>query len=188
MNFLIEPQAAIQLRKGIRDLLDNEELKSFALTFGNEKTRSSLTIFKPETLKLQKQTFPNYILKLTKMKDDQEQKMFHLLQKSSAVFKNTDNEELDDEMEVDLELLIEFCNQVVASAFCVAYHGARRNGQASTGSGYGGGNSKPARRQVQEDGDDEGDDAAPARAAGKPAGKPTAPARRSSLKDEFNEE
>jgi hypothetical protein len=190
MNFLIEPQAAIQLRNGIRMLQEQDELKSFGLQFGSEKTRSTLTIFKPETLKLQKVTFPNYILKLTKMKDDAEEKLFHVLQTSTSLFKNTENEEMEDTIEVDLELLVEFANAVIQNGFCGAYHGARRNGMSAP-SGGGGGYNKTRRRTVEEDeGDDGGEEAAPARTSARTSSSPAAktPARRSSLKDEFAEE
>jgi hypothetical protein len=186
MNFLIDAQTALRLKRGITSLRDNDELKNFAMSFGGEKNRRTLALFKPKTLKLQGTNYDNYILRLTQTKDDGEEKMFHLLQRTSDKYKNIANEELDDEVEIDLELLLAFCDETVKVAFGGAYHGARRNGG---GAAPAGGGSRPAarRRNVEED-DDEGGGGG-GDSDDKPAAKPAAKAgRRSNLSDEFKDE
>jgi hypothetical protein len=187
MNFLVDAQTALRLKRGVIALRDNDELKNFVMTFGGEKNRRTLSLFKPKTLKLQGNNHDNYILKLTQTKDDGEEKMYHLLQRSTDKYKNVSNEEFDDEVEIDLELLVAFCEEVVKVAFGTAYHGVRRGG----GSAPAGGGSRPAarRRNVEEDDDgesssgggDSDDDAKPSKPAAKTG-------RRSSLSDEFKDE
>jgi len=189
MNFSIDSQAAIGLRRGIESLMENEELTQFIMTFGNEKTRRTLTLFKPNAVKLAGKNYDNYILKLTQTKDDGEEKMYHIMQRTTNEFKNTSKEVMADELEIDLLLLIEFCARVLDNAFCVAYHGSKRNSSFTPS----GGSPKRAHRAVQEDG--EGDEGGGEKGGEEEEGqtstakKPAAgkAGRRTSISDEFKE-
>ncbi len=186
MNFSIDAQGAIRLKAGVQNLLDNDELKMITIVFGNEKNGRTLSLYKPGTLKLSGKNYDNYVLRLTTKKDDEEEKMYHLMQRGSVAYKSTDNQESDDEMEVDLLLLIEFCNQLIANAFSTAYHGARRaGGSAPSGQRSGG---KSRRNVEEEDGDGDSEEEGDSKPAGKPGSSGKKPAAKKNLNDEFADE
>jgi hypothetical protein len=181
MNFMIDTQAALMGRKGVQALLDDEDgtLKSFAMKFGNEKSPRTFTIFKPGAVKLAGKFFEEYILKLTQTKDDGEQKMYHIMQRSTSEFKTAENEVIEDTQEIDMLLLIEFFNAVIDNAFGVAAHGAKRNGGG--GGSFQSAGKKPARRAIEEDGEEGGGEESSGTGGRKPAAKKT------NLSDEFQE-
>jgi hypothetical protein len=180
MNFMIDAQAALLGRKGVQDLLADEDgaLKSFTMKFGNEKSPRTFTIFKPNAIKLGGNFFGEFVLKLTQTKDDGEQKMFHIMQRATSEFKTADNDVIEDTQEIDMLLLVEFFNAVIDNAFGVSAHGAKRNGGG--GSSYQSAGKKPARRAIEEDSEEGGEES-----SGKPSGK--AGAKKTNLSDEFQE-
>lgn len=182
MNFLIDAQAAIQLRSGLNQLMENiDDMKSMTISFGNEKTRRTISVFAPNTLKLAGKSHDNFLLRLTHMKDDSEEKKYHLMQRASVDYKNRQNESLTDPLEVDMLLLVEFCNVVIENAFNGAYHGAKRNSQFAP-SGGGRSSAPKSRREVEE----ESDDADEAPAASKATGGKNV--RKTSMTDEFKDD
>ena len=184
VNFALDAQGALAIRQAIQQYMESgDDVKMMSVTFGGDKNQRTLAIFKPGTLKLSGKTYDNHVLRVTIKKDDEEEKLYHILQRNTINFKSADNEELEDELETDLQLLVEFCNQTIANGFNAAYHGAKRAG----GGSYSGGSSgKKTRRNVEEeDGDgDSDDDEGSSGSSKKPAGKSP---KRANLNDEFDE-
>jgi hypothetical protein len=182
VNFAIDAQGALTIRQAIQNYMSSDEdTKMMSVTFGGGKNSRTLAIFKPGTLKLSGKTYENHVLRVTIKKDDDEEKLYHILQRNNITYKTTSNEEIEEEFETDLQLLIEFCTQAITNGFNIVYHGAKRAGSSS----FGGSSSKGqrSRRNVEEeDGDDDGGSSS--NGGKKPAGKP---AKRADLNDEFDE-
>ena len=187
MNFSVDAQGAVQIRSALNTLMDNEELKMTTVTFGGGKQSRTISFFKPGTLKLSGKTYDNYVMRVTTKRDDEEEKMYHIMQNSTIGYKTTDNEETEDTIETDLILLLEFCQQVIVNGFSGAYHGARRAGGSAPSGDRG---SKRQHRRVEEE-DGEGgeggdDDDGGSRKSGGGAKKPAA--KKAKLDDEFGDE
>lgn len=184
VNFAIDAQGAVAIRRAVQSYMESDDdVKMMSVTFGGGKNSRTLAIFKPGTLKLSGKTYDNHILRVTLKRDDEEEKVYHILQRNTVTFKTVDNQEVEDELETDLQLLVEFCNQTITNGFNVAYHGAKR---AGGGTASGGSAGKRKHRSVEEegDGDDDGDSGERS-GGGKKTGKP---AKRADLNDEFNED
>lgn len=183
VNFAIDAQGALAIRQAVQNYMaSDDDTKMMSVTFGGGKNSRTLAIFKPGTLKLSGKTYDNHVLRVTITKDDEEEKLYHILQRNSITYKTTSNEEIEEEFETDLQLLVEFCNQTIANGFNTAYHGAKRAGGSSSGGSSNKG--QRSRRNVEEeDGDDDGDSGSSG-GGKKPAGKP---AKRADLNDEFDE-
>ena len=155
LNFAIDAQSAYMLLEGIRTLDETEELKQFTMAFGSDKYKRQLTIFKPGTLKLKKIAHDNYIIRVSSFKDEEEQKMYHILQKSSVSYKTFDGEDEEVDLEVDLNLMKEFAREAIRNAFGNTCHQAKRAGGAVQSSGR---SARRSQNVEEEDVDDEGGD------------------------------
>lgn len=181
MNFSIDAQAAVQLRQVLTLVQDPDfECENVSLKFGSEGNARSLTIFRPNTIRLNKTQFETYVMRLTTTKDDAEEKRYHLLQRNTIHTKTSEGDE-EFEIETDLLLLAEFCTQTIDCAFGTAYHGARRAGGSAPAGGHKGSRS----RVVEEDGNGDGDDVANTPA--KPAAGKGKPAARKNLSEEMDD-
>ena len=178
LNFAMDAQGAIQLRSAITNLMENEELKMASITFGGGKNSRTIAIFKPNTLKLSGKHYDNYILRLTTKKDDEEEKMYHVMQHGDVNYKTTDNEESAETLDIDMLLMLEFCSQLINNSFNVAYHGAKRAGgsPASSGGARRGGSRRSVEEEDGNDGDGGSDD---------DGGKKAPPKKKAKLDDEF---
>ena len=158
MNFSIDAQAAVTLRHGIRTLLDDEDegVSCFHLRFGGDKNQRTLSIYRPNTLKLGGKTQPNFLLRVSTKKDDTEEKMYHLLQRNVVVFKTSDGE-VEEEVETDLILLLEFAEQVIANSLGVYKHGARQAGGGAPAQQRSAGKKRSVVEEEDGDGDSSGD-------------------------------
>jgi hypothetical protein len=158
LNFSVDAQAAVRIKRGIQALLndaeqDEPEITNVCLRFGNDKQARSLTIFRPNGVKLSGQNFDNYLLRLTTTKDGSEEKMYHVLQNSVVAYK-VGKEEVEEVVETDLMLLLEFCDRVIDNSFMVMRHGAKLAGGVRAG---GSGGSKGAGRRAVEEEDGDGE-------------------------------
>ena len=164
MNFSMDAHGAIQLKSAIENLMENEELKMATISFGIGKNSRSISVFKPNTLKLSGKHHDNYILRFTIKKDDEEEKMYHIMGHANVTYKTMSNEETDDTLDVDMMLLMNFCDQLIQNSFSVSYHGARRAGSSGQASGERSGG-RTRRAVEEEDGAEEDSAAKPARKA-----------------------
>lgn len=159
LNFLVDPQGAIRIRSAVKNIL-NADVKSVTVEFSPQmKSNRTLTIFKPGCIKLGGKNYENYILRLTTKKDDEEEKMYHIMQHDVVQYKLEDNTSEEETIEVDMLLLLEFCNTLIENSFNISMHGAvRASGrkQADSTSRH------RSSKVVEEESDDgEGDDDAP---------------------------
>lgn len=161
VNFTIDASGARLILEGIGTLREVEGLKSFSLTFGNDKNKRTLAICAPNTLKLGGKNYDNYVLRITIMKDGSEEKIYHILQRANIEYKDSSNENSVDEIEVDLFLLEEFAKEVIRNALSMATHGARRAGSSSQQTPNRGRSSRQIEEEDADDEDSDDEDKAP---------------------------
>ena len=157
LNFSIDANAAISLKRSIESFMESPDHKSITLNLGADKTARSLTIYAPNKIKLSKKTYENYVMRLVTHKDGEEEKFYHLMNNTEVVF-DDGNEESSIVIESDMELLIAFLDAVIENSLSVGYHAIRRanlmGGTATAATK----SNRPSRRVISEGDDDDDDD------------------------------
>lgn len=197
LNFSLDAQGATLLLEAINTLMSVEDVKSVVVPFGSKDNKRTISIFKPNTLRLGGKSYPNFIVRVSVVRGEEEEKMYHLMQTGGIEYKTVDGDNLEEEIEVDMLVLKRFCEQVLTNSFGVAYHAAKRQGAFSSSRSSGGeGRSQRRRSNVEEEEDDEGESQQRSSSGGRSRrsdddeGSSGGGRRRqaeASLEDEFNE-
>ena len=166
---------AVQLQQAVDFLLDSDDSVKSVQVGGEFEGASSITIFKPHGIKLNGQSYDNFVMRIEVTRDGDTIKAYHVLQSHVILIhpkeKGADVQEL--EVQTDLEVLVKACDAALENAFQGAHHGAKQAG-GSSGSSEGARRSRMA--QVAEDDEDDEETTASARKSAR------------SLADDFEDE
>lgn len=103
------------LLNAIQQLKENEEYSSVEVVFGEKR----IEIFRPgKTLKVRGKSvkIDGYLLKITTVEDEEEIKVYHILQSQTMNATTEDGEEIEITVDVGLNMMIHFLNELIRMA------------------------------------------------------------------------